>query len=70
MYLEDIIVYSQDYESHKTYLAEVLSKLEEAHLFTKLSKCEFGLNELAFLGHIVSSAGIKMDLEKVRAMTD
>ena len=70
VYLDDIIVYSQDVESHKIHLAEVLSKLEEAHLFTKLSKCEFGLNELAFLGHIVSSAGIKMDPEKVRAMTD
>ena len=69
VYLDDIIIYSRDVESHKRDLALVLEKLQETNLYTQLSKCEFGLKELEFLGHIVSADGIKMDPSKISAMT-
>ena len=53
VYLDDIIVYSKDVESHKQHLAAVLEKLSQAGLYTQLSKCNFGLRQLHFLGHIV-----------------
>ena len=69
VYLDDVLIYSKDPEEHAHHLKMVLETLQEAGLFAQLSKCEFGLRELQFLGHIVSADGIKMDPEKISAMT-
>ena len=70
VYLDDIIVFSKDTDSHQKHLAMVLEKLAGAGLKTQISKCEFGMAKLEFLGHIVSADGIQMDPGKVKAMTD
>ena len=70
VYLDDIIIFSKDEASHQEHLALVLAKLAEAGLKAQMSKCEFGMPALQFLGHIVSAGGIKMDPSKVQAMTD
>jgi hypothetical protein len=48
----------------------VLEKLREAKLYAKFSKCEFWLDRIAFLGHVISKEGITIDLAKVEAITN
>lgn len=52
------------------HLDEVLGILEAESLFAKESKCEFGMIELLYLGHIINSKGVSMDLKKIKAILD
>ena len=54
VFIYDILVYSKDREDHDTHLRVVLETLKNEQLYAKMSKCEFWLRELSFLGHIVS----------------
>ena len=54
VFLDDILVYSKDREYHDTHLRVVLETLRKEQLYAKMSKCEFRLREVSFLGHIVS----------------
>ena len=54
VFIDDIFVYSKDQENHDTHLQVVLETLRKEQLYAKLSKCEFWLNEVSFLGHLVS----------------
>ena len=54
MFIDDILVYSKDWEDHDTYLQVVLETLRKEQLYAKLSKCEFWLREVSFIGHIIS----------------
>ena len=54
VFIDDILVYSKDREDHDTHLRVVLKTLRKEQLHAKLSNCEFWLNEVSFLGHIVS----------------
>jgi len=56
-------------EEHAEHLKIVLQVLKEKKLFAKLSKCEFWLNEVGFLGHVISSNGIAVDPAKVDAVS-
>jgi transposase InsO family protein len=67
-YLDDIIVYSKTFEDHLEHLESVFTRLSVAGLKLKLSKCEFFMKQLHFLGHLVSSEGLQPDLEKVTAI--
>ena len=58
VFIDNILVYSKDRENHDTHLRVVLETLRKEQLYAKLSKCEFWLNEVSFLGHIVSKEGI------------
>ena len=58
VFTDDIHVYSKDWENQDTHLRVVLETLRKEKLYAKLSKCEFWLNEVSFLGHIVSKEGI------------
>ena len=53
VFIDDILVYSKDRENHDTHLRVVLETLRKERLYAKLSKCEFWLKEVSFLGHIV-----------------
>jgi len=53
---------------HAEHLRLVLSVLREKQLYAKLSKCEFWMDEVQFLGHVISAQGIAMDLVKVDAV--
>ena len=66
----DILVYSKDRESHDTHLRVVLKILRKEQLYAKLSKCEFWLTEVSFLGHIVSIEGIRMDPKKIEVVVE
>ncbi|KAF0725832.1 hypothetical protein Ae201684P_018644 [Aphanomyces euteiches] len=58
LYLDDCIVYSEDFGSHLDRLRQVLSKFPEAVFKLKMSKCKWGRSSVPFLGHIVTPAGL------------
>ena len=66
IYLDDVIVFSKTPEEHLVRLRGVFQKLREAGLKLKPSKCEFFRDKIAYLGHIVSKAGIETDPKKIR----
>ena len=68
VFINDILVYSEDAQEHKCHLRIVLQTLRENKLFSKLSKCDFWLKEVSFLGHIVSEEGIRVDPVKIEAV--
>jgi hypothetical protein len=69
VYLDDIIVFSADMRTHMERLEELFARLARAGLKIKLSKCALCRDELPFLGHVVSSEGIRTNPDKVRALT-
>ena len=68
VFIDDILVYSKDAQEHEQHLWIVLQILREKILFGKLSKCDFWLKEVSFLGHIVSIKGIRVDPAKIEAI--
>ncbi|GJY22453.1 reverse transcriptase, partial [Tanacetum coccineum] len=69
VFIDDILFYSKSEEEHEQHLRIVLEILRQKKLYAKFSKCEFWLQQVAFLGHIVSADGIIMDPSKVEAIT-
>ena len=70
VFIDDILVYSKDRESHDTHLRVVSEILRKEQLYAKLSKCEFWLTEVSFLGHIVSKEGIRVDPKKIEVVVE
>jgi hypothetical protein len=66
VFIDDILVYSRSEEEHEEHLHLALQKLQENRLYAKLSKCEFWMKQVAFLGHVISKGGISMDPRKVQ----
>jgi hypothetical protein len=66
VFIDDILVYSKNEEEHASHLHVVLQRLREHRLYAKLSKCDFWLKEIKFLGHTISHAGIAVDPDKVQ----
>ncbi|UYV70945.1 hypothetical protein LAZ67_8001196, partial [Cordylochernes scorpioides] len=69
-YLDDIIVFSDNFEEHLRGLQNVLSCLKQAGLCLNAKKCKFGAKTITVLGHEVSGDGIRPDPEKIRAVRD
>jgi Reverse transcriptase (RNA-dependent DNA polymerase) len=66
--IDDILVFSSTLEEHALHLKQVLEAFREHRLFAKLSKCEFALREMPFLGLIASAEGLHVDPAKVAAV--
>jgi hypothetical protein len=62
----DILVYSKSTKEHEEHLRVMLQWLQDHQLYAKFSKCEFWINEVPFLGHVISPEGIVVDPGKVR----
>jgi hypothetical protein len=69
-FVDDIHVYSRSTEEHDEHLRVVLQRLRDHQLYAKVSKCEFWINEMPFLGHVMSSKGIAVDPSKVHDVLD
>ncbi|XP_050886811.1 uncharacterized protein LOC127092070 [Lathyrus oleraceus] len=69
VFIDDILVYSKSEEEHVEHLRVVLGVLREKKLFAKLSKCEFWLEEVSFLGHVISRGGVAVDPSKIEAVS-
>jgi hypothetical protein len=65
VFIYDILIYSQSEEEHVNHLKMVLQILREHQLYAKLSKCEFWIDEVPFLGHIINKEGLAEDPKKV-----
>ena len=70
VFIDDILVYSRDEQEHEQHLKIVLQTLREKKLYAKLSKCDFWLKEVSFLGHIVSAEGIRVDPAKIEVVVN
>ncbi|KAI3692764.1 hypothetical protein L6452_32586 [Arctium lappa] len=68
VFIDDILIYLRDDTEHGQHLWEVLEILWKKKLFSKFSKCEFWLQEVQFLGHVVSKEGVKVDPTEVEVM--
>ena len=66
--IDDILVYSANEDEHRQHLRIVLQILREKKLFGKFKKCDFWLEEISFLSHIISGQGISVDQIKVEAI--
>ncbi|KAG7594099.1 Zinc finger CCHC-type [Arabidopsis thaliana x Arabidopsis arenosa] len=70
IFIDDILVYSKDRETHQNHIRTVLERLREQKLFAKLSKCSFWQRSIGFLGHIISDQGVSVDPEKIRSIKE
>jgi hypothetical protein len=68
VFIDDILVYSQNEQEHEEHLRKVLQRLRDFQLYAKLSKCEFWISEV--LGHIINRYGLAIDQKKVAAILD
>jgi len=70
VFIDDILVYSENEQDHAEHLRIVLTRLREHQLYAKFSKCEFWLKKVPFLGHILSEEGIAVYPSKVQEVMD
>ena len=70
VYLDDILIASSSEEEHKQHLDLVLSRLNEHELQVNVEKCKFGVAELVFLGHLITSNGFKPNPDKVKVIQE
>ena len=68
VFIDDILVYSKNEQEHEQHLRIVLQTLREKQLYAKLSKCDCLLKEVSFLGHIVFTEGIRVDLLRLKRL--
>jgi hypothetical protein len=70
VFIDDILIYSENEEDHTEHLRVVLTRLREHQLYAKFSKCESWLHEVPFLGHVLFNGGIMVDSTKVQEVLD
>ena len=70
VFIDDILVYSGSSKEHSEHLRIVLQTLRERQLYAKLSKCQFWLDRVAFLGHVISVEGVSVDPQKIEAVVN
>ena len=70
VYLDDILIFSDDPSDHPRHVREVLKRLRKHDLFCKPEKCEFHADEIEYLGYIIGKDGIRMDPKKIEKILD
>jgi len=70
VFIDDILIYSRTAEEHAGHLRIVLEKLRQNQPYAKFSKCEFWLEKVAFLGHVLTAEGVAVDPAKIEAMIE
>jgi len=68
VYLDDILIYSDDIMQHWKHVKEVLKKLWKAELYTKAEKCEFHSDSVKYLGYVLSPSGLTMSDVKLKTI--
>jgi Reverse transcriptase (RNA-dependent DNA polymerase) len=70
VFIDDILVYSRSRDKHAGYLRLTLQRLREHKLYAKLSKYEFWLEQVGFLGYIISKDRLTVDPQNISAITE
>ena len=68
VFIDDILIYSRSETEHEKHLRLVLQRLRDHKLYAKVSKCEFWLSQISFLGHVISKEGILVDTSKIEVV--
>jgi hypothetical protein len=68
VFFDDLLIYSKTWEDHLRHADEIMGIMEEKYLYAKESKCEFGMNEVLYLGHIIGAKGVQVHQEKIQAI--
>ena len=69
VYVDDIIIFSPDFDTHVQHLTTVFDRLRHAKLKLKPQKCHFAAKEVTYLGHVISKHGVKVDSKKTSVVT-
>ena len=70
VFFDDLLIYSWTWEEHLEHLDEILGIMGKQSLYAKASKCEFGLTEILYPGHVIDAQGVQVHQEKIRAIVD
>ncbi|GJS52345.1 putative reverse transcriptase domain-containing protein [Tanacetum coccineum] len=65
VFIDDILIYSKNKEEHEKHLKIILELLKKEQLYAKFSKCDFWLESVQFLGHVINNKGVHVDPAKV-----
>jgi hypothetical protein len=68
IYLDDILIYSENPIKHRIYIRKILQKLKEAGLQANIKKYKFGVTKTKYLGFIINTKGIEVDPEKIKVI--
>nr|GEZ94721.1 putative reverse transcriptase domain-containing protein [Tanacetum cinerariifolium] len=70
VFIDDILIYSNNEKEHKEHLKEILELLKKEKLYGKFSKCKFWIPKVQFLGHVIDYRGIHVDPAKIESIKD
>ena len=70
VYQDDILVYGKNLHEHNKILSKVTEMIKASGLKLNEAKCQIGVHELRYLGHVISKDGVKPDYEKVKAIAE
>ena len=70
VFFDDILIYSKSWKDHVKHVDRVLQLLEEKQLYAKICKCFFGVQEVEYMGHIISHEGVKVNPRKIKAIKE
>jgi len=70
VYLDDILIYSDDITQYWSHIKEVLKRLRKLKLYAKVEKCEFHSDSMEYLGYVLSPSGLTMSNAKVKTIQE
>jgi hypothetical protein len=70
VYIDDILVYTRELDSHERLVREVFKRLRQNNLKANPKKCFLYQSQVEFLGHVISASGVQMDANKVKSIQD
>jgi hypothetical protein len=70
VYIDDILIFSKDFDSHVEHIREVFQRLKAANLTIKPNKCSLAMDSIKFLGHVIDRTGIRTDPDKIKGIQE
>jgi hypothetical protein len=70
VFFDDLLIYIKTWEDHLKHLDQILNIMEDQSLYAKESKCEFGMIEILYLGHIIEAKAVRVHQENIQTILD